>query len=241
MVPAPAAAAPAAPLPSFWVPPATGQWTLDAHGVRSDPVNVYVHGSLEQLKRVLTRAGWTQAAENNQRNNLAFVEAVPVHELAVATNRLVDRVDAETGQPVLREVADPVRQTIASMPVSRQTLDGRPNLASFEMNNDPLGGRDHLRVFDTGKVDASGNQVWAVAASRDTGLRLDANRPEQGFLNHAVEADTDGERDQVVKSLQATGLLAAVRELELAYGTQAAPATGAMPADQRAYDLVLAR
>ncbi len=238
-----AAPKPAAPKSPLWVPPTTGQWTVDAHGVRSDPVNIYAHGSLEQLKAALSKAGWTEAAQNNKQNNAAFVEAVPVHEAVVAANALLDGVegawDKLTGQHVNHDIADPTTQTIASMPVSRQTLDGQPNLASFEMNNNPLGGRDHLRIFDTGKVDAQGQHVWAIAASRDTGIKLDPNRPEQGFLNHAVEANTDGERNTVVKTLESTSLLRQVRELKLAYGTQAAPATGAMPADQQAYDLVL--
>jgi hypothetical protein len=227
------------------VPPTTGQWTLDAHGMRSDPVNLYVHGSLPQLKAALSQAGWSEAAVNNSHDNLKYVESVPVHEAIAAGNALIEGVEKVWDKLTHHryradtDLSDPTRRTIASMPVSPQTLEGHPNCAAFEMHNDPLGGRDHLRIFDTGKVDAQGQHVWAIAASRDTGIKLDPNRPEQAFLNHAVEKNTDGERNTVVHSLSFSSLLHSIREFKLAYGTQAAPATGAMPADQQAFDLVL--
>ncbi len=249
--PAPATAAPAQvpgsaaakqKLP-LWVPPTAGQWTVDKHGVRSDPVNIYAHGTLNQLETALGQAGWTKAAENNGANNKAFLEGALGYEATLAEQALENEaaklLHHGAGPANARPTPNRFAATVASMPVSQQTLDGTPNLSSWECHNDPLHGRDHLRIFDTGKVDAAGQHIWAIAASRDTGIKLDAHRPEQGFLNHAVEANTDGERSLVVQNLEATGRLAFSRSFPLAYGSSAAPATGAMPHDGRAYDLVL--
>ncbi len=229
----------------LWVPPSKGEWTVDAHGVRSDPVNLYVHGDLSQLKKALTQSGWTEAAQNNKQNNLAYLEAVPQHE----ANKLADKLGNVceslwyklTGKKIDLDVKDSskLQGTIDSMPVSAQTLDGKGNLTGFEMNNDPLAGRDHLRVFDTGKVDGQRKPVWAIAASRDTGIKLDKNRPEQGFLNHAVESNTDLERNNVLTDLQGTQLVADTRKFGVDYGKTAAEATGEKPSDGQVYDLVL--
>ena len=89
------------------------------------------------------------------------------------------------------------------------------------------------------ELDGQGNHVWAIAASRDTGIKLDKNRPEQGFLNHAVEKNTDLERNSVVSALEGTGHIGETRQFKLNYGDAPAQATGAKSADSQAYDLVL--
>lgn len=239
-----AAAAPAAPKAPLWVPPSQGQWTIDSHGAKSDPVNIYVHGSLDQLKASLAKAGWTEAAVNNKGNNAAYLKSIPEHEGIQAWNKLDNLAEGAwkkiTGKTIDLDIHDKKNDALVnSMPVSPQTLDGQPNLSSWENNNNPLAGRDHLRIFDTGKVDGQGNHVWAIAASRDTGIKLDKNRPEQGFLNHAVEKNTDLERNSVVSALEGTGGIGETRQFKLNYGDAPAQATGAKSADSQAYDLVL--
>lgn len=234
----------AAAKPPLWVPPSKGQFTLDSHGVQSDPVNIYVHGSLDQLKASLAKAGWTEAAVNNKADNSAYLKAIPEHEGIQAWNKLDNVAENAwkklTGKTVDLDVHDTKNDaTINSMPVSPQTLDGQPNISSWENKNNPLAGRDHLRIFDTGKVDGQGNHVYAIAASRDTGIKLDKNRPEQGFLNHAVEKNTDLERNSVVSALEGTGNVGETRQFKLDYGDAPAAATGAKSNDSQAYDLVL--
>jgi hypothetical protein len=206
-------------------------------------VNIYVHGSLDQLKGALSKAGWTEAAVNNKADNVKYLEHVPEHEGIALLNKvdgaLSKGLEKLTGKKIDLQVKDPNEKTIDSMPVSNQTLDGQPNIASFENNNNPLAGRDHLRIFDTGKVDGAGNHVFAIAASRDTGIKFDKNRPEQGFLNHAVESNTDLERNTVVSALESTNLVGETRQFKVPYGAAPAPATGAKPQDSQAYDLVL--
>ncbi len=240
-----ASSAAVSPTKPLWVPPSKGQWTVDAHGVRSDPVNLYVHGDLAQVKDALVKGGWTEAKPNEKANNLAYLEAVPQHELNQLADKLGNACESLwyklTGKKIDLDVKDSkqLQSTIDSMPVSAQSLDGKNSVTGFEMNNNPLAGRDHLRIFDTGKVDGQGKPVWAIAASRDTGIKLDKNRPEQGFLNHAVESNTDGERNTVLKDLQGTGLVADTRKFGVDYGKTAAEATGEKPNDGQVFDLVL--
>lgn len=226
-----------------WSPPATGQWTDDAHGVRSDPVNLYVHGPLDTVKATLIDAGWVEASANNRENNAKYLAAVPVAAVKdaadAAGNVIEGAVKRLTGKQVNLDVVGDERYRVASMAVSPQTLDGRPNVTSFQKNNDPLGGRDHLRIFDTGSVDRQGRPVWAIAASRDTSITFDKRRPEQGFLNHAVEANTDKERDFVFASIRDSVLVASSESVAVEFGQTPAPATGALPQDGRVYDVVL--
>ena len=45
------------------------------------------------------------------------------------------------------------------MAVSPQTFEGAKTTVSYERNDEPLGGRDHLRIFATGQRDAKGALV----------------------------------------------------------------------------------
>ena len=100
---------------------------------------------------------------------------------------------------------------VASMPVSKQSLEGKVFRAAYEFANNPVGGRHHIRVFDTGRADDKGRPVWATAATQDIGIMFDPKRPEQGFMNHRVARNTDGERDFLGNALKSGGA-----QLELA-------------------------
>jgi hypothetical protein len=189
-----------------WKLPSKGQWTNDAHGVKSDPVNVYAFGPFAGLERALLRGGWTRAADNNLANNAKYIGSavewagVNAHETVA---KLLERVPG-THVPDMKLDQDD-QKVVASMPVSMQTLDGRPFVAAYECANNPVGGRHHIRVFDARTKDAQGRPVWAVAATQDVGIMFDPNRPEQGFMNHRVAANTDGERDFLTQALRAAG------------------------------------
>jgi hypothetical protein len=91
------------------------------------------------------------------------------------------------------------------MPVSPQLLKGRPLVAAFEQGNNPTGGRNHLRIFDTGQRDPQGQPVYAIAASRDTGITFAPNHPETGFLFPSVQSDVTRERNFVLSALEKSG------------------------------------
>lgn len=233
--------APSADVP--WRAPVSGQWTLDARGVRSDPVNLYVHGAYDQVRAVLIEGGWMEARPVSPENNRAYLLSVPGSAALRAADAVGDvlehAVEAVTGKRPDLDVDDDAVFRVQSMPISPQTLEGRPALTGFQKNNEPLGGRDHLRIFDTGQRDTSGLPVWAISASRDTSIILDTSRPEQGFLNHAVESNTDLERDFVFASFRDSVLVSETRRVRVDFGREPAPATGALPRDGAVYDILL--
>ena len=187
--------------------PKTGQWTQGSNNQPADPVTIDVHGSLSQLEDTLTDQGWTKADPNTPAS---------AANVAVATAKNLWNQLTNSGAP-----AD---QAVNKEAVSPQTLDGQPSVAAFERNNDPLAGRDHLRIFDTGQTGADGKPVYAISASQDTGLAVQVNPNPSPLLSaslsmispllaplsalaptHAVNSNVDTERDNVVQSLQKGG------------------------------------
>jgi hypothetical protein len=228
--------------------PKTGQWTLDAKGRPADPVTLYVHGTLEQLEGALVADGWSKADAGTPAADARYAGAAVAQEslkgvadlnkkLDPHIDRLEERLD-HGRLPVVVDLADqaPELKAVDRMPVSIQTYNGRPLVAAYERNNDPLGGRDHLRLFDTGQKDASGAPVYAIAASKDSGLRLAPDHPETGFVFHKVQPDVGGERDAVLASLKKQG--ASVTQ-ELSLGWPGTSVYGEQVVDGKAFELTL--
>jgi hypothetical protein len=211
-----------------WSMPTRTEWTLGSTGGRSDPVNLYLHGSLSQVESALRAGGWTQAKPLTLENKVEF-------GFATGFDEAVKGFDALTG--LSAPVPKLVRQAVASEPVSTLTYRGRPQVVAFEKDNDPLGGRHHLRVFATGKVDASGRPVWAVAATQDSGVVFAPSRPDQFFLNHVVTPNADIERDLVASSLAKAGQVSSQSSARLPYGPPAG--NGITSRDSRVLDVVL--
>lgn len=211
-----------------WVPPASGERTLDIQGKPSDPVNLYVHGKLEHLLRAFEGAGWIRAQENTPRNTLVYVGSVATAGALWAVGKLRHQ-EMRNAQ---------VERNIRSFSVSKQTYNGRPMVVAFERDNRPLGGRHHFRVFDTGTDDERGHPVWAIAACRDVGLKINRNRPGQAFLDHAVEPNVDAEREEVLAALMDSGLVRESRVLNVGFAPHAEPRT--YSADGRVIVTVLA-
>lgn len=222
-----------------WTRPKHGEWTTNSSGKRSDPVNLYVHGSLDQLKAAFARSGWSVADPKTVPNALKYAGAavgdVFIEKPAQAVAKgLVGAWDAITGRHDQPSLPNPFQGTLDKMPVSDQTFLGKKELLAFEKQNDPLGGRHHFRVWDTGQKDAQGRPVWAIAATRDIGVRYDLTKPQDYFTQHLIQKDADLERDAVLQSLQSAGAVAKSSKLPLKFGQRAdgAFATGA-------YDVVL--
>jgi hypothetical protein len=204
----------------LWTQPTKGEWAQDLKGKRSDPVNLYLHGSLDQLRKAFLKAGWTQPTANTTAGKLEYFGASVFHE---TLGRLWE--------------PRPVKATVASMPIAHLKFQGKTEVLSFERNNDPLGGRDHFRVFDTGKVDAQGRPVYAVTASLDNGVKLAPQQPQQWFMTHTVDPNADVERDRVLSTLQKSGGVAGLRSFKVPFGASA-PSGLNTPSGQ-VFDVVL--
>lgn len=233
VVRAPSAAPAQAPAP--WTPPLRGEWSTNKDGSKSDPVNLYLHGSLEQVTRAFDQAGWTRAHPKGLEESLRFgAVALPGFlERAVVGlwNKLTGRHDHLTN-------GDPLYKEVNSEPVDPLYMDGKQHVVAFQKDNNPFGGRHHLRVFDTGKVDAQGQPVWAVAASRDTHLTFNPHRIKTLFFGHAVEPNADLERDTVLRDLRAGQAVREVRTDTVSFDP--VDPTHLHSEDGRVYDVRLA-
>ena len=78
-------------------------------------------------------------------------------------------------------------------------------MIAFEKNNDHHQGRDHLRIFASGKTDAQGRPIWEIAATRDLAFNLNT---QTLHATHQIHHHLDGERDMVMADLLGTGNVA---------------------------------
>jgi hypothetical protein len=198
----PIRSAPSSPAP--FAVPARGEWAQSLNGKKSDPINLYLHGSLEQVKAAFLKAGWVLPRSNTTR-----------HQLEYAGASVFQKTVGKLWSPGF------IDRTVASMPIAHLKYQGKPDVLSFERDNDPTGGRHHFRVFDTGRRDARGRQVWAVAASLDDDTVFAPKRPEQLFITHTVEPNADVERDEVLRSLSRTKGVAAMKTHQRQFGAPA--------------------
>ena len=209
-----------------WARPTHAEWSRDIRGVRSGIINIYVHAELSDLRSTLVEAGWNESLAKNKADNKAYATAVTdfevyrlkVHELremqtaveSGKTCRSRGIVSCESPEKIAQSEVEieakllQLGMVVQAMPVSDEFVCSQIEKTAFEQENDPFGGRHHLRIFETGSRDAQGISVWGVVANRDTGIVLDKNRANQAFFNHAIEANADNERDKVLVDLMKT-------------------------------------
>src|SRR5258708_779440 len=174
---------PAKHLPLYSVTPA---------GHAADPLNIGLLGSRKQLILAMEACGWHVA------------KPVTIGSIAAT----------------LRSIA--LNRPYHGMPMSRLYLFGRKQDIGFEMQltNHGRGHRHHVRFWVTTLTDiqdietlrlkrltkkaqqAADDLRWAGAASRDNGIAL---MKQSLQVSHAVDPDTNSERDFMVEQLEANG------------------------------------
>lgn len=192
------AAPPVPPVGPIKEAPPLVEWSQGQDGGRADPVTLYVHGTLAELRASFRRGGWTEARPKTPLNDARFAAALPFE----AAHRLADRAWRSAGG---RALPNPVRPIIQAASVTPQTWEGRPMAAAFEKDNDPFKSRHHFRVFDTGRKDRLGRTVWALAATHDIDVVLAPRSLSSGLLTHKADPVVDAERDEVLRGLLAGG------------------------------------
>ena len=203
-----------------WIPPSAAEWSYTNTGERSGLVNIYVHAKLADLKKAFHVAGYIQAKPESAANNAEYVAAAA---LIMATD---GHVSAKT------------RYTIASMPVSPETMCGFVQVASFEKDNQIFGGRHHLRIFNINRVDDNGVAVWAISALRDSKITLNITQVKTLFFYHAVDPNIDQERDMVVADLNNSGLISNQYTIPLSVPDKK-PSDGVATNDRLAIEVIL--
>ncbi|MDB5101910.1 MAG: hypothetical protein JWM80_6331 [Cyanobacteria bacterium RYN_339] len=159
----------------------------DGNGA-NEPVTLYLTGSKADVVKALVKQGWVQ---NNGRSIKNYARQF----LAVLTH--YDKV--------------------SNGPVSSMFLYGRSEDMAFSKNVDYNLGRDHMRLYKKGVDPKTGQDVWAVAATRDVAASVTLHKPEHtgpmpwdwkvatpGF-GHQTDEHIDRERDLIMHDLLASG------------------------------------
>lgn len=132
----------------------------------------------------------------------------PFNVLLLGTAAQIDSAFQSAGwlraqKPTLVAVTKEVTAAIASRPaitapVSTQYFEGRPQDLAYELPGPNVRVRHHIRIWllDTLSL------VWVGAANKDVGVIF---KPWEPQATHRIDPHIDGERDRVVRDLEAGG------------------------------------
>lgn len=184
---------PATHLPLYCVTP---------DGFASDPINIGLIGTRQQLIEAMMAAGWHQADKHSFKN--AAREALSVV----------------------------YGWWYPTAPMSHLYLFGRMQDVGFQIpiKDAPAGSRHHVRFWATtftenGRLDVHSidwrhrqahvrhdRLLWVGAASLDAGVAFIRHNAQ---ITHMIDPDTDGERELIVRQLRDAGLAATKTSVKL--------------------------
>jgi hypothetical protein len=160
----------------------------------NEPVSMVVKGSKEDLVKALESTGWRKA---------------PGRDLEAY---------AAMGAKVLLGT-----EKDTNGPMSPQHLHGKQETMAFNKNDDYNAGRDHMRIYHTGKDPKTGEDTWQIAATRDLTAKVTVPHPEVDLnlfdgdgldvklkspnFTHTIDKEIDGERDLIMHDLLKSGLV----------------------------------
>lgn len=162
-------------------------YTLTSDGLPGDPVNLILIGTFDELQRAFVQAGWTQAdllgIGSSWKMACAFVLNRPYPTAPFSTLYLFNR-----GQDVgfQRSIDDSPRKRhhVRFWGISIERAEETIDTAAFWLTSS--------RPANTERV------MWIGAATKDIGLSLTRLSFQ---LTHATDADTNAEREFVVRAL----------------------------------------
>jgi len=133
-----------------------------------------------------------------------------VHAFATAGWHAADEITFRTSIDIGESVI--FDRPYADAPVSTLIFEGRKQDLAFEK---PVGKsadqRHHLRLWRTDQTNDGGQPLWLGSGSFDRGVGFSH---DTGQITHHIGPDLDAERDFVVESLRATGLVKSVASTE---------------------------
>lgn len=116
--------------------------TRTKDGKASDPVNLIVAGTEDQVRHVFGAEGWVEADKVNLWNAIKTIKGTIL----------------DTAYP--------------TSPMSDLYLYNRVEDIAMQKNATTVRKRDHLRVWQTPLKDRHGRPFWAIAATRDIAVKL---------------------------------------------------------------------
>jgi len=172
-------------------------YTLTGDGLPGDPVNLVLIGAFDDLRRAFLQAGWTQADPlgigSSWRMACAFVLNRPYPSAPFSTLYLFNR-----GQDVgfQRAIDDSPRKRhhVRFWGISVERAEKTVDTAAFWLGSSP--------------PPAPERAMWVGAATKDVGLSLTRLSFQ---ITHATDADTNAEREFLVRELTEHGGIGPVR------------------------------
>jgi hypothetical protein len=207
----------------FYQPRHIPLYSVTPDGFASDPVNIGLIGSQNQIVNAMTRAGWYLA------------------------DRRTPRTVAKEALSIL------LRRSYPNAPFSTLYLFGRRQDLGFEVGVDGhLSHRHHVRFWACNLqgpeefhqdvnfwrrlhqpyYTSQRRQLWVGAASKDIGI---APIRHNAQITHMIASDTNAERELIVQDLQKTDLVASVHMINAgrAYSLRNRALRGTFTADGR--------
>ncbi|MGH1575021.1 LssY C-terminal domain-containing protein [Methylobacterium sp. P31] len=172
-------------------------YTLTGDGLPGDPVNLALIGTSDELRRAFIRAGWTQADPlgigSAWKMACAFVLNRPYPSAPFSTLYLFDR-----GQDVgfQRSIGNSPRKRlhVRFWGISIERAEATLDTVAFWLASS--------RPADTERA------LWIGAATKDIGFSLTRLSFQ---ITHATDADTNAEREFLVRELREHGAIGQIR------------------------------
>lgn len=170
-------------------------------GFASDPVNIGVIGTRDELVAAITSAGWRQADHRSLPNVLRMV-------LAIALKKPYPSAPFSSLYLFGRSQDIGFQKAITKSPRKRHHV----RFWAATYTTDPRY-RDHVFFWQKHHHSPTAARVlWVGAASRDIGLGLIRHNAQ---ITHMVHEDTNAERDLIVRDLKRAGKIKATRTINV--------------------------
>ncbi|MHB2205818.1 LssY C-terminal domain-containing protein [Methylobacterium sp. CM6257] len=172
-------------------------YTLTGDGLPGDPVNLALIGTSNELRRAFVQAGWTQAdplgISSSWKMACAFVLNRPYSSAPFSTLYLFGR-GQDVGFQRSIDNSPRKRHHVRFWGISIERAEATLGTVAFWLASS--------RPADTERA------LWIGAATKDIGLSLTRLSFQ---ITHATDADTNAEREFLVRELREHGAIGQVR------------------------------
>lgn len=171
-------------------------------GFASDPVNIGIVGTKDELITAMTNAGWYSADKRTPRTLLKMASAMVLsrpYKTAPFSKLYLFGRSQDLGFEIPLDINPRHRHHV------------RFWAASYTDDPEHLKHISFWRGFHRSNI-VSGRILWVGAASLDTGIGIIRHNAQ---LTHRIHYDTDSERDLIAKQLQKTNHVKRLRTVNL--------------------------